>query len=153
MRADFMPRIRANHDCVDTGNDFAIVGGAAKVPFPCDCLGRDYYNVKKYWDSATSKIKDSTVNAGMEVEFNFTLNGPQGAYVDIDIEVDHPIYGIIPISIVSFYLTKNNMNAPFTFRKYLYNGSDSDAHLHGFDVSISSDSTVTLKNRSVLIWQ
>jgi hypothetical protein len=89
----------------------------------------------------------------MEVEFNFKINGPQGAYVHVDIEINNTELGIFTAPRISFYLTKSNVDEPFMFKKYLYNGSDSEAHLYGFDFYISSDSNVTLKDRSVLIWQ
>ena len=154
IKNTFVPTKKAVHDCVDTGADLVITGGAQRIPLPIDGLGRNKFNEKAFFDTATSKIQDSIVWALLMCEFNFKFNGPINTTITVEIEIDHPTIGIIPIASREFVLPKNNIdfNVP-TWQKQLYNSDDSEAHLYGFDCYIKSDATVTLKNRSLLTSQ
>lgn len=147
FRTKQVPRYVAFHDCVDTGADITIVGGAAAIPFPCNGLGYTEYNVKKYFNEATSNIKDGIPNAVLLACFDFTIDGSIGDTVSLKIDIPNPL-GVINVGTYHFNTPRNTPWA-FHFTKILYNGSASGAHDYGFDIKISSLETVVLKARSV----
>jgi hypothetical protein len=153
LKETFIPTYRAVHDCVDTGNDLTIIGGDPRVKFPCDCEIRDKYNVKKYFDSTTSNIKDGNVWGVMFTTIKAEINAPVNTTIEIEIEIDHPTLGIINIETIDLYHLKNNITIPYKIISTLYNSDDSDAHLYGFNIWISSNTTCTLKSRSIKVIQ
>jgi hypothetical protein len=153
LKETFIPTYRAVHDCVDTGADLTITGGAGKIPFPCNCLGRNKFNVKEYWDPVTSNIIDGFEWAVLFTSFKFVLNAPVNTTFKITIEIDHPVHGIIPIESYEIVALKNNIDIPYKINAELYNSDDSDAHIYGFDIYIESDATCTLKSRSIKVVQ
>jgi len=147
FETEFIPRFVAFHDCVDTGTDITIVGGAPAIPFPCDGLGWTEYNVKKFFTESTSNIKDGIPNAVMLACFDFTIDGSTGDTCFIDIDIPNPLS---PTHVGTYYFSvPRNTPWPFYFTKQLYNGAFADAHEWGFDIKISSLDTVVLKARSI----
>lgn len=149
----FVPSYSAVHDCVDTGDNFTITGGAAAVPFPCDCAARDKYNVKKYFDSATGNVKDGFLWAKMSVEIAVKINAPSGTVFTIGITIPHPTLGAIPVRQREFIIPKNNIDYTLDWSKSLENADDGEAHLYGYNFTVWADTTCTLKARSIKVVQ
>lgn len=154
IKETFVPRYIAVHDCVDTGNDLAIVGSAAAIALPVDGLARNKYNVKEFFNPTTSVIKDTIEWACLLCEFNFTINAPINTSFKIIIQVEHPTLGDIPVATREFIVPKNNTDYALpTWSKKLYNSDDAEAHLYGFNCYCEADQNCTLKARSLLITQ
>lgn len=145
-----IPTQKAIHDCVDTGNDLALLTGV-EILFPCDCAERDYKNAGDKWNKTTSIIKDSIDNNAIFAKIKTTLNGAVNTVVTINVVVPHPTLGDILVDSQDIIIDKNNIDRNKTTFLLLYNGTDSEATQYGFELRIVADGDVVLKDRSVLV--
>lgn len=153
MSTSYIPRYVASHDCVDTGNDFSIIGGAAAVKIPINGLGRNKYNVKQLFNPATSNLKDSIVWSAMIADLSLGVVASSNTIVTIEIRIPNPSApgGFYSVSSTDFLIFKNNIKQDLKLIKLLNAADDGGAEVYGFDFYISATDNTTLKNRSIIV--
>ena len=150
LATEFFPMKRKIHDCVDTGTLLALSSGVTTL-FDCDCLNRNYNPDGIIYDSATSIFKDTIVDAKLNFKIKMTLNGYADDSCHIALTVPHPTSGNILVAEHDFILYKNHTDTNFEWSSFIYNGSDSDAHLYGFKITITPSADMDLTDRSILL--
>lgn len=149
---NFVPTYRAVHDIVDTGTAHVLIAGAARIKLPNDGLAYEYFNYKRFYDKATSNIKDSIPHANLTAEFNFNLQGGIGDLFQLQIVVPNPLGEQL---ISNFHYRINRVTVQnFAFSTNLYNRPETLAHEYGFDIYVScTGGNITMTNRPVKVIQ
>ena len=150
LRDNNIPAKRTIHDCVDTGSDLAILQNV-EIQFPCDCANRNYINDKALWVNATGNFKDTIDDSLISVKIRVTLRGVKDSICTVKLVTPHPTLGDLLITEHDFVLYKNNIDINFEWTTFVYNGTDSDAKTYGFNVTLTPDANMTLKDRSILV--
>lgn len=138
---------RQVHDCVDTGATLGVT--TSEIPFPCDCVTRDYKSGDPLWDNTTSVFKNGIQDSVLLVKWSFTAQSTvPGRKMTINIVIPDP-GGDIPIETIDYFIDTQNQDEFFGNSRQYYNGPE--ALLYGFKISIVGDGNFDLKARSVSI--
>ena len=149
LENNHIPRKTIIHDVVDGAVSLTLTSA---IGFPCDPVDRDYrVDNNILWDNVNSNFKDSIVNGIVAYKFKVTANGTKGTVLTLKMSVPNPTLGTIPILEQTETVNFNNVDTDVIFAGFVYNGSDSEAHLYGFDVTIESDTSISITDTSVVI--
>ena len=143
-----IPRQVSSHDCVDTGNNFNIIGGADPVKLTIDGAVRNKYNVRELFKN--SNLKDTIVWSAMIAELNLKVSSANNSIFKITIKIPHPTFGDILVAEPEFLIFKSSTPQDIVYNKLLNQADDGDAHLYGFDFYVSCNNNATITNRSII---